>query len=166
SLGHVIGDKLLKAIAVRLNSLVRPGDVVARLGGDEFTILLNRTGGKADVITVAERVQNALAEPFSIDSYEVYTSASIGILISDEIMRNPEDFLRDADAAMYRAKESGKARYEVFDAEMHVRNLDLLRIETDLRHAVRSEEHTSELQSRENLVCRLLLEKKKKSHKK
>ena len=140
SLGHVIGDKLLKAIAVRLNSLVRPGDVVARLGGDEFTILLNRTGGKDDVITVAERVQNALAEPFSIDSYEVYTSASIGILISDEIMRNPEDFLRDADAAMYRAKESGKARYEVFDAEMHVRNLDLLRIETDLRHAVERDE--------------------------
>jgi diguanylate cyclase (GGDEF)-like protein/PAS domain S-box-containing protein len=140
SLGHIIGDKLLKAIAVRLNSLVRPGDVVARLGGDEFTILLNRTGGRDDVITVAERVQQALTAPFNIDSYEVYTSASIGILISDEIMRQPEDFLRDADAAMYRAKEAGKARYEIFDGDMHVRNLDLLRIETDLRHAVDREE--------------------------
>ena len=140
SLGHLVGDKLLKAIATRLNSLVRPGDVVARLGGDEFTILLNRTGGRDDVVTVAERVQQALAEPFSIDSYEVYTSASIGILISDEIMRQPEDFLRDADSAMYRAKEAGKARYEIFDSDMHVRNLDLLRIETDLRHAVEREE--------------------------
>jgi diguanylate cyclase (GGDEF)-like protein/PAS domain S-box-containing protein len=136
SLGHMIGDKLLKGIAGRLNGLVRPGDVVARLGGDEFTILLNRTGSREDVINVAERVQHHLAKPFQLESYEVFTSASIGILISDEIMREPEDFLRDADAAMYRAKEAGKARYEIFDSEMHVRNINLLQIETDLRHAV------------------------------
>ncbi len=136
SLGHVVGDKLLKAIAERLFAQVRPGDVVARLGGDEFTILLNRTGVHQDVINVAERVQRELAKPFQIDGYEVFTSASIGIIVSDEIMREPEDFLRDADSAMYRAKESGKARYEVFDSEMHVRNMNQLRIETDLRHAV------------------------------
>jgi diguanylate cyclase (GGDEF)-like protein/PAS domain S-box-containing protein len=140
SLGHVIGDKLLVSIAERLNSLVRPGDVVARLGGDEFTILLNRSGSRDDVVYIAERVQKNLARPFKIDGYEVYTSASIGIIVSDEIMREPEDFLRDADSAMYRAKESGKARYEIFDREMHVRNMNLLQIETDLRHAVERNE--------------------------
>ncbi len=136
SLGHLVGDKLLRLIADRFRKYVRPGDVVARLGGDEFTILLNRTGGVSDVVQVAERVQRNLAKPFQIDSYEVFTSASIGIIVSDDIMRQPEDFLRDADAAMYRAKEAGKARYEIFDREMHVRNINLLHIETDLRHAI------------------------------
>ena len=140
SLGHVIGDKLLIAIAERLKTYVRPGDVVARLGGDEFTILLNRTGGHDEVVSIADRVQRNLAKPFKLDNYEVFTSASIGIIVSDEIMREPEDFLRDADAAMYRAKESGKARYEVFDRDMHVRNMNLLQVETDLRHAVERNE--------------------------
>ncbi len=136
SLGHIVGDKLLKSIADRLHALVRPGDVVARLGGDEFVILLNRTGSREEVVKVADRLQENLERPFEIDSYEVFTSASIGIIVSDDIMREPEDFLRDADSAMYRAKESGKARYEVFDKEMHTRNLNLLRVETDLRRAV------------------------------
>lgn len=140
SLGHVVGDRLLRAIADRLNSQVRPGDVVARLGGDEFTILLNRTGGPEDVAHIAERVQRNLARPFQIDGYEVFTSASIGIIVSDEILRQPEDFLRDADSAMYRAKEAGKARYEIFDREMHVRNMNQLQVETDLRHAVDRDE--------------------------
>jgi len=140
SLGHVIGDKLLIAIAERLRSCIRPGDVVARLGGDEFTILLNRTGGIADVIRVAERVQSRLNDPFKLGNYEVFTTASVGIIMSDEVLREPEDFLRDADAAMYRAKESGKARYEVFDRQMHVRNLNQLQVETDLRHAVERNE--------------------------
>ncbi|HEY0430010.1 MAG TPA: EAL domain-containing protein [Pyrinomonadaceae bacterium] len=136
SLGHVIGDKLLVAIAQRLKSCVRPGDVVARLGGDEFTILLNRTGSVEDVARVAERLQKKLSEPFKLGHYEVFTSASIGIIVSDDVERQPDDFLRDADAAMYRAKESGKARYEIFDSEMHVRNMNVLKVETDLRHAV------------------------------
>jgi diguanylate cyclase (GGDEF)-like protein/PAS domain S-box-containing protein len=136
SLGHIVGDKLLKQIANRLRTYVRPGDVVARLGGDEFTILLNRTGGVSDVEMVADRLQRNLSKPFVIDGYEVFTSASIGIIVSDDIMRQPEDFLRDADAAMYRAKESGKARYEIFDREMLDRNKNLLQLETDLRHAV------------------------------
>lgn len=140
SLGHLVGDSLLRQIADRLQKHVRPGDVVARLGGDEFTILLNRTGGVSDVVQVAERVQRNLAKPFQIDGFEVFTSASIGIIVSDEIMRQPEDFLRDADSAMYRAKEAGKARYEIFDREMHARNLNLLELETDLRHAVAREE--------------------------
>ncbi|HMQ02463.1 MAG TPA: PAS domain S-box protein [Pyrinomonadaceae bacterium] len=140
SLGHVVGDGLLRQIAERLTKYVRPGDVVARLGGDEFTILLNRTGSLSDVIQVAERVQRNLSKPFQIGAYEVFTSASIGIIVSDEIMRQPEDFLRDADAAMYRAKDAGKARYEIFDREMHAHNLNLLQLETDLRHAIDREE--------------------------
>jgi diguanylate cyclase (GGDEF)-like protein/PAS domain S-box-containing protein len=136
SLGHVVGDKLLVAIAGRLKNCVRPRDVVARLGGDEFTVLLNRSGEDHDVTRVAERIQNALCEPFRVDGYEVFTSASIGVIVSDEIVRQPEDFLRDADTAMYRAKESGKARYEIFDHAMHVRNMSLLRVENDLRKAL------------------------------
>lgn len=140
SLGHIVGDDLLRQIAERLGKNVRPGDVVARLGGDEFTILLNRTGSLDDVIQVAERVQQSLASPFHIGTYEVFTSASIGIIVSDENPREPEDFLRDADAAMYRAKEAGKARYEIFDREMHAENLNLLELETDLRRAVERKE--------------------------
>lgn len=136
SLGHAVGDKLLIAIAERLKACVRPGDVVARLGGDEFTILLNRSGEISEVVSVAERLQAKISEPFKIDNYEVFTTASIGIIVSSDVMRRAEDFLRDADAAMYRAKESGKARYEIFDREMHVRNMNLLQVETDLRHAV------------------------------
>ena len=136
SLGHAVGDKLLIAISERLTSCVRPGDVVARLGGDEFTILLNRSGDLAEVVGVAERLQAKISAPFKIDNYEVFTTASIGIIVSNDVRRLAEDFLRDADAAMYRAKEAGKARYEIFDREMHVRNMNLLQVETDLRHAV------------------------------
>jgi diguanylate cyclase (GGDEF)-like protein/PAS domain S-box-containing protein len=140
SLGHGVGDKLLIAIAERLKACVRPGDVVARLGGDEFTILLNRSGDIAEVVGVADRLLFKISEPFQIDNYEVFTTASIGIVVSGTVPRQAEDFLRDADAAMYRAKEAGKARYEIFDSEMHVRNMNLLQVETDLRHAVERNE--------------------------
>ncbi len=140
SLGHAVGDKLLIAIAEKLKACVRPGDVVARLGGDEFVILLNRSGDTPEVINVAERLQSKISEPFKIDNYEVFTSASIGIIVSGSMSRKAEDFLRDADAAMYRAKESGKARYEIFDRKMHVQNMNLLQVETDLRHAVERNE--------------------------
>ncbi len=140
SLGHAVGDKLLIAIAERLTACVRPGDVVARLGGDEFVILLNRSGDTPEVVNVAERLQAKISEPFKIDNYEVFTTASIGIIVSGSTQRKAEDFLRDADAAMYRAKESGKARYEIFDRKMHVQNMNLLQVETDLRHAVERNE--------------------------
>lgn len=140
SLGHAIGDQLLVATAERLRSCVRPGDVVARLGGDEFTILLNRSGEPSDVAQIAERLQTRISEPFKLDNYEVFTTASIGIICSGGVQRSAEDLLRDADAAMYRAKESGKARYEIFDTDMHVRNMNLLQVETDLRHAVERQE--------------------------
>ena len=136
SLGHVIGDKLLIGIAKRLKTCVRPRDIVARFGGDEFTILLNKVTEPSDATMVAERLQRKLSSPFKFGNYEVFSSASIGIIVSDEIPREPEDFLRDADTAMYRAKETGKARCEVFDREMHARNMNLLQVETDLRRAI------------------------------
>lgn len=140
SLGHLIGDKLLVAFAERLEACVRPGDVVARLGGDEFTILLNNIDGKEDAIRITNRLIQKLNEPFYLDEYEVFSTASIGIVVSDEIKRNPQEFLRDADTAMYRAKEAGKARFEIFNSEMHVRNKTLLQIENDLRRAIERNE--------------------------
>jgi diguanylate cyclase (GGDEF)-like protein/PAS domain S-box-containing protein len=140
SLGHVIGDKLLIAIAERLRASIRPADVVARLGGDEFTILLNKTGDIKEVSRVAERLQSRISEPFKIDNYEVFTTASIGIIVADDLPRDPDDFLRDADTAMYYAKEGGKARYEIFDRDMHAHNLNVLQLETDLRHAIDRDE--------------------------
>ncbi|MFZ1702303.1 MAG: PAS domain S-box protein [Pyrinomonadaceae bacterium] len=140
SLGHTVGDKLLIAIAEKLSACVRPGDVVARLGGDEFTILLHRTGDMVEVAAVAERLQAKISEPIQIDNYEVFTTASIGIVVSSNVPRSAEDFLRDADSAMYRAKDAGKARYEIFDRDMHVRNMNLLQVETDLRRAVERKE--------------------------
>ncbi|MBS1795691.1 MAG: EAL domain-containing protein [Acidobacteria bacterium] len=139
-LGHVVGDKLLVAIAGRLQAGVRPGDIVSRFGGDEFTILLDSVGSFEAVTEIAERLQSKLTAPFMIDKYEVFTSASIGIIMSDASYENPESFLRDADAAMYRAKEAGKARYEVFNKAMHVRNMNLLRMENDLRKAIERSE--------------------------
>jgi len=136
SLGHVIGDKLLVGIAKRLMTCVRPGDIVARFGGDEFTILLNKVTDSSDATMVAERLQRKLSAPFNFGNYEVFSSASIGIIVSDEVDRDAEDFLRDADTAMYRAKESGAARCEVFDREMHAANMNLLQLETDLRRAI------------------------------
>lgn len=136
SLGHVIGDKLLVGIAKRLKTCVRPRDIVARFGGDEFTILLNRITDSSCATRVADRLQRKLTTPFKFGNYEVFSSASIGIIVSDEIDREAEDFLRDADTAMYRAKEAGKARCEVFDREMHAENMNLLQVETDLRRAL------------------------------
>lgn len=140
SLGHHIGDKLLIEIAHRLKSGLRPNDVVARLGGDEFTVLVSNISQEFDAVVVAERFLELLSEPFKLNNYEVFTSASIGIVVSNDIHRQAEDFLRDADTAMYRAKTAGKNRFEIFDREMHTRNMNLLRIEIDLRRAIERNE--------------------------
>lgn len=146
SLGHLIGDQLLIGVAARLEKCLRATDtvarlgqgfVVARLGGDEFTILLEDLKDPNDPKLAAERLIKALSTPFVLDGKEVFTSASIGIALSNAAgYERPEDILRDADTAMYRAKSLGKARYEMFDADMRASVLARLQLEMDLRRAI------------------------------
>ena len=140
SLGHTIGDQLLVGIARRLETCLRPGDTVARLGGDEFTILLEDIDDIKETLAVAKRVEKELSLPFNLGGHEVFTTVSIGIAPSTTGYERPEDVLRDADTAMYRAKSLGKARHEVFDKEMHAHALTLLHLETDLRRALDRQE--------------------------
>ncbi len=140
SLGHLLGDQLLKAIAVRLKACLRPIDTVARLGGDEFTILIEDIEDVGDAIRVAERVQASLSLPFALNGQEVFTCASIGIALSTTAYDNPEDILRDADIAMYQAKSQDSAHYQIFNQEMYARAVALLQLETDLRNALERQE--------------------------
>jgi diguanylate cyclase (GGDEF)-like protein/PAS domain S-box-containing protein len=149
SMGHVIGDQLLVGVANRLEECLRVTDTVtrleklftiARLGGDEFTILLDQIEDPSDVTLVAERIMKTLASPFTLNGKEIFTSASIGIALSSIGYDKPEDLLRDADTAMYRAKSLGKARYEVFDVDMRASMLARLQLETDLRSALEHKE--------------------------
>jgi diguanylate cyclase (GGDEF)-like protein/PAS domain S-box-containing protein len=136
NLGHPAGDELLKEAARRLIACVRPKDLVARLGGDEFAILLEETQHQLDVVGLAERLVEALKEPVCINGTEVRPLASIGITFSDLGYREPDEVLRDADLAMYKAKADGKGRLAVFDASLHKQLGDKLQLEADLRHAI------------------------------
>src|SRR5689334_20369666 len=149
SLGHLVGDQLLLGVAGRLEKCLRATDTVARLGesftvarlgGDEFTVLLDDLKDAADARSAAERLMKALAPPFIVGGKEVFTSVSIGIALSNSAYDEAEDMLRDADTAMYRAKSLGKARYEVFDADMRASVMARLQLETDLRGALEREE--------------------------
>jgi diguanylate cyclase (GGDEF)-like protein/PAS domain S-box-containing protein len=140
SLGHQIGDELLVAISRRLQGCVREGDIVARLGGDEFTILLNDLPHIERARMVAQRILDSIQAPLSLGGREIFTSTSIGMAISTPDYASPDEIMRDADSAMYRAKTRGKARYEIFDAEMHAQALDRLGLENDLRRAVERRE--------------------------
>jgi len=140
SVGHLVGDELLKEAARRIGRCVRDPDMVARLGGDEFAIVLDYIHGADDAVAVAERVITALAEPMRIAGKELYTSASIGIALVDGRYRSPEELLRDADVAMYRAKATGRQRYAIFDEHLHEAALKLLELEGDLRRALQRQE--------------------------
>ena len=140
SLGHTVGDLLLVAISRRIQSCLRHIDTVARFGGDEFAVLLDGVEDANDAVRVAERLQRELTTPINVGGHEVFTSASIGIALSSTGYDRPEDVLRDADTAMYRAKAAGKARHEIFDTGMHQRAVALLKLETELRRAVERDE--------------------------
>jgi diguanylate cyclase (GGDEF)-like protein len=140
SLGHMVGDQLLVGVARRLGAAMRPGDTVSRLGGDEFTILLDDLKDAYEAEAVAERLQRELAPAFNLGGHEVFTTVSIGIALSAEDYHRPEEVLRDADTAMYRAKSLGKARYEIFDKAMRARAMDRLGLERDMRRAVERRE--------------------------
>ena len=136
SMGHRAGDQLLVSIARRLERIRRAGDTVARLGGDEFAVLVEGVDDPPAAGRVAERVQRELSVPFEVNGQEVFTSASIGIALGGPPSLRPEDLLRDADTAMYRAKAQGVSRHAVFDITMHDHAVATLQLENDLRRAI------------------------------
>ncbi len=140
SLGHLIGDQLLIAIAQKLKSILRETDLVCRLGGDEFVILLDEIKDIQETIRVAERIFTLLRSPFQISGREVYLTTSIGITLGNANYLEASHLLRDADIAMYRAKNQGKARCEIFDAEMYAQAIARLHLENDLRLAIDKQE--------------------------
>ncbi len=140
SLGHAVGDELLCEVARRIERSVRPEDTVARLGGDEFTVLLEGVRGPKDATHAAERIQNGIARAFRLGETEIFVTVSIGIAISSGDHQLPEDLIRDADTAMYRAKAAGKARHELFDSRMHAQAMTMLQLENDLRRALERSE--------------------------
>ncbi|WP_026731846.1 GGDEF/EAL domain-containing response regulator [Fischerella sp. PCC 9605] len=140
SLGHLVGDELLIAIAHRLQASLSPFDSLARFGGDEFAILLENITDISTAIEVAECILKKLSQPFKLFRYEVFINASIGINWGNHNYEKSEYLLRDADTAMYRAKALGKARYHVFDPAMHQEVSQLLELENDLRRAVERQE--------------------------
>jgi diguanylate cyclase (GGDEF)-like protein/PAS domain S-box-containing protein len=136
SLGHLAGDELLRALAARLEMCMRPGDTVARLGGDEFAALVEDVGSAEGALRVADRLHQELRVPFPVLGHDLRVSASIGVVADGARYQRPEDLLRDADTAMYRAKRVGRGGTEVFDASMHERAALRLKLETDLWRAV------------------------------
>ena len=140
SLGHLAGDHLLKKIASRLQECLRPGDTIARFGGDEFMVLLEKIEESKDVIEIAQRVRAELAWPFVLEGHEVFTTASIGIVLSSAEGDIAEDFLRNADIALYRAKSQSGAHYQIFDDAMHAQAVAHLQLEMALRRAIERQE--------------------------
>jgi diguanylate cyclase (GGDEF)-like protein len=136
SVGHLVGDDLLFQVGGRIRACLKTRDVVARLGGDEFAVLLEGIADTGKAMVVAERIIVELQTPFRLGTKEIFTSASIGIAISSPHYKQPEELLRDADAAMYNAKDAGRHRAAMFDERLRRQALSLLDMESDLRHAL------------------------------
>ncbi len=140
TLGHALGDRFLRQAGERIKCCVREEDTVARLGGDEFTVILPDIGSSKDIEGVARKILAAFARPFDLDGHEAFVSASIGITLFPDDADDPERLMRNADAAMYQAKESGRNTLRFFTPELNARALDRIRMETELRHGLLREE--------------------------
>jgi diguanylate cyclase (GGDEF)-like protein len=151
SLGHAAGDELLAAVAPRIEQALRPGDTVARFGGDEFAVLAEDVRNERGATRIAERIAEALARPFILREREHFVSASIGISIGTGT-EDPEALIRDADAALYRAKDHGRGGYEIFDEVMRSRVIEHMQTENDLRRALQREEFVMHYQPVVSLV--------------
>ncbi|WP_013321811.1 EAL domain-containing protein [Gloeothece verrucosa] len=157
SLGHLVGDQLLKTIADKLQRCVRPTDTVARFGGDEFVILLEDLTIWTDATKMAQRITEEFESSFTLQEQEYFTSASIGITFCSSPEQTPSELVRNADIAMYRSKEAGRARYTMFDPIMHTQATQLLELETNLRLALEREEFIVYYQPIVSLMNRNLL---------
>ena len=142
SLGHLVGDHLLIACAQRLEKCLAAQDIVARIGGDEFTILLENISNLHDAIAVADKIVAEFKHHFKIGTHAITTTASIGIVLGSTEYQQSSELLRDADTAMYRAKEGGKARHEIFNEQMHIQAIQRLELENDLRQALKIKQFT------------------------
>ena len=140
TLGHLIGDRLLQEVATRLTGCVRADDTVARLGGDEFTVLLPDFHHPERAILVAQKIAASFELPFRIDDHELFSSTSIGISISPMDGESAETLMKNADTALYRAKESGRNQYQLYTPAMNERALERLDMENDLRRALERQE--------------------------
>jgi diguanylate cyclase (GGDEF)-like protein len=140
SLGHDASDQLLVAVARRLQDNVRPTDTVARLAGDEFVVLCDGVSDARGAVAAAERLRAALAEPIRLGADLVHVTASVGIALADDTTNSPEALLQAADVAMYRAKQEGRAHFEIFDDAMRTQTLNRLRTETRLAQAIEHDE--------------------------
>jgi diguanylate cyclase (GGDEF)-like protein len=138
--GHPAGDRVLIALASRLRAMLRPMDTVARFGGDEFTFLFEELASEREVVLIAERITRAASLPIRLEDRETAITVSIGIAMVGDPSIPPETVIREADAAMYRAKELGRSRYELFDEASRQRAMERLELETALRHAVERSE--------------------------
>ena len=136
SVGHLVGDDLLLQVGSRIRDCLKSEDVVARLGGDEFAVLLEGVHDATRACQIAERIINDLNAPFRLAAKELFTSTSVGIALAAPHYRNPDELLRDADSAMYRAKAAGRHRFAVFDDDLRKEAVSLLEVENDLRRGL------------------------------
>ena len=157
SLGNASADQLLIQIAQRVKTCMRQGDVLARVGGDEFAVLLDDVSGEEEALSVATRIQQALAISFNLLGHEVYTTMSIGIALASDHGEHVSDMLRDAETAMHQAKVRGKARYEIFGRDMHGESMSRLKMEMDLRRACERDELFVDYQPIVSLESRTLI---------
>jgi diguanylate cyclase (GGDEF)-like protein len=136
SLGHAAGDRLLSGLADRLQSMLRPMDTIARFGGDEFTFLFEDLAGEREVVLIAERIRRSLGDPIHLEEGDIMVSVSIGITLVTDPETAPDNVIREADAAMYRAKELGRSRYEHYDESSRRRAVARIELEGALRQAI------------------------------
>jgi diguanylate cyclase (GGDEF)-like protein len=152
TMGHALGDELLKETAFRLSASVRETDTVARLGGDEYVVILPHVGGVLDIEAILDKIVAMLARPFALDGREASISASIGVAIFPDNAADAESLLQNADTAMYAAKDTGRARVEFFEAEMERSLRERLQMQQDLREAFRKREFYLAYQAQLDLV--------------
>lgn len=153
TLGHHAGDQFLIEIATRLKECVRDNDVLARLGGDEFVVMLDSLSSTDDAEEIANRIISAIAQPFEIENQTLYSNASIGIAVCNNIYQDSDEVLRDADAAMYQAKSLGRGRYVFFDESMRDQLLATMTLEQELRIAIKQHQFELHYQEISDLAC-------------